>query len=155
MTPRYWITGNLIVIAMIILTGFALDYNFNREPSKIEVEKAPTQAGAVVDVEYTLKTLTGGSPMMAFVGIGGEIDGLINPALHANVGEVVKINLLNADPVEHDLVIDGYNVTTGKLYHFGEQKSVVFQVSESGEFVYFCSVPGHREMGMEGRLVVE
>ncbi|MCL4880158.1 MAG: cupredoxin domain-containing protein [Anaerolineae bacterium] len=155
MTPRYWITGNLIVIAMIILTGFALDYNFNREPSKIEVEKAPTQAGAVVDVEYTLKTMTGGSPMMAFVGIGGEIDGLINPALQASVGKVVKINLLNADPVEHDLVIDGYNVTTGKLYHFGEQKSVVFQVSESGEFVYFCSVPGHREMGMEGRLVVE
>ncbi len=155
MTPRYWIIGNLIVIAMIILTGFTLDYNFNREHRKADIKSVAAGENEIADVEYTLKTMTGGSPMMMFVGVGGAIDGQSNPVLQASVGERVKITLMNADPVEHDLTVEGYNVTTGKLYQFGEQKSIVFQATDSGEFVYFCSVPGHREMGMEGRLVIE
>lgn len=149
MSTRHWITGNIIVILMLLLTGFALSHNLL--PVETEVAEVPTDTGETVDVEYTLKTFSGGNPMMAFV----DTEGAINPDLKASVGDVVKITLINSDPIEHDLTIDALNITTGSLYTMGEQKSIIFTVDQAGEFVYFCSVPGHREMGMEGRLVVE
>jgi plastocyanin len=36
-----------------------------------------------------------------------------------------------------------------------EHAELVFEVAELGECVFYCSVPGHREVGMEGKIVVE
>jgi len=33
--------------------------------------------------------------------------------------------------------------------------NITFMPIEPGEYVFYCTVPGHRESGMEGRLVVE
>src|SRR5690606_27715862 len=44
-------------------------------------------------VEYTLRTAIGGTPAMAFVGVGGEIDGVSNPDLHATVGDTVRLTV--------------------------------------------------------------
>ena len=49
-------------------------------------------------VEYTLKTVIGLTPAMAFIGVGGAIDGVINPTLNANVGDTVRITVINGDP---------------------------------------------------------
>lgn len=57
-------------------------------------------------LEYTLRTIMGQVPPMAFIGVGGDIDGQINPVLTANVGDTVQIIVINGDPVLHDLKID-------------------------------------------------
>ncbi|GAB1422716.1 hypothetical protein MASR2M15_29550 [Anaerolineales bacterium] len=59
-------------------------------------------------IEYTLKTALGGDPAMAFVGVGGDIDGVVNPELVANVGDTIILTVVNGDPVLHDLVIDEF-----------------------------------------------
>ncbi|HRF93603.1 MAG TPA: hypothetical protein PLZ51_00345, partial [Aggregatilineales bacterium] len=64
-------------------------------------------------VEYTLRTVIGQTPPMAFIGVGGAIDGQINPMLTANVGDTVRLTVINGDPVQHDLMIDEFGVTTG------------------------------------------
>lgn len=113
----------------------------------------PAQEGNVV--EYTLLTVIGQTPPMAFQGVGGEIDGILNPELTANVGDTVRITVINGDPVLHDFVIEEFNVTTGNMMEDEQTVTVEFVATMPGEFVYFCSIPGHREIGMFGLLRIE
>jgi len=54
----------------------------------------------------------------------------------------------------HDFVIDELNVKTEQFSEQEKQFSVTFTADQMGEFVYYCSVPGHRQAGMWGTLVV-
>ncbi|MCC6801791.1 MAG: nitrite reductase, copper-containing [Anaerolineae bacterium] len=113
-----------------------------------------TAAAQTKTVEYTLKTVIGLTPPMAFIGVGGDIDGVINPPLSANVGDTVRITVINGDPVMHDLKIDEFNVFTGELVAKDEQKTVEFIPNRPGDFVYYCNQPGHRQIGMFGTLTI-
>lgn len=102
---------------------------------------------------YTL--ITGGDyGGLVFVGVGGEIDGVVNPTLTANPGDTVSITLINGDGVEHDLAIDEFGVSTGSLTELDQQATVTFTVEQEGEYVYYCTIPGHRQAGMWGTLRV-
>ncbi len=111
---------------------------------------AAQESGSVV--EYTLRTQIGGDPVMAFVGVGGAIDGVVNPELTANVGDTVRLTVINGDPVLHNLVIDEFNVSTGDLVTDEQTVTVEFVASQPGNFFYYCSIPGHRQVGMQGVL---
>ena len=104
-------------------------------------------------VEFTLRAVAGNVPSMAYEGEGGAIEGQINPALFVKVGDTVTINLINDDMMAHDLTIDEYAVSTGELTFFGEEASITFTVTEAGNIFYYCSVPGHRTIGMEGLII--
>lgn len=54
----------------------------------------------------------------------------------------------------HDLAVEGYNVQTSRI-QAGQDASVKFIADKTGTFTYYCSVRGHRENGMEGKLIVE
>lgn len=107
-----------------------------------DVELQPT-------VEFTLMAyLTG------FVGVGGDIDGVTNPTLYVSPGDVVKVTVINGEDVEHDFVIDELGAHSEHLPAEGSQDDVIFVAPKVGTFYYYCSVPGHRELGMEGTLEV-
>jgi nitrite reductase (NO-forming) len=107
-------------------------------------------------VSYTLHTGTNaaGEGGLTFVGVGGEIDEVVNPILTANPGDTVEITVINGDGLLHDLTIDEFGVTTGELATVGAEMTVSFTVDQEGEFIYYCSVPGHRLAGMFGTLKV-
>lgn len=116
-------------------------------------QHATAGVAIVPTVSYTLKTgLADGR--MAFIGQGGDIDGKVNPTLAAKPGDTVQITLINGDGVEHDLVIEGLNIASEKVRAKGASTSIVFKADKEGKFAYFCSVPGHRQAGMEGAIVV-
>jgi len=110
-------------------------------------------AAPATDVEYTLRT-GGPAGELAFVGVGGDIDGQVNPTLAAQPGQTVQITLINADGIQHDLTIDELSVQTDQVGLSGQLDEVVFTVDQEGEFVYYCSIPGHRQAGMWGTLLV-
>jgi nitrite reductase (NO-forming) len=121
----------------------------------VQTEATQTEVSAAASVvEYTLRTQIGGNPTMAYVGVGGEIDGVVNPELKANVGDTVRITVINGNPVLHDLVVDGFGVHTEHLTQAEQTATVEFVVTEPGEYEYYCSIPGHREIGMKGLLRV-
>lgn len=122
-----------------------------RPPATIASESARPSLQTPT-VHYTLRTDT--SNGMAFVGVGGDIDGKRNPTLTASPGDVVEITMVNGDGVTHDLTLDAFGVSTGEVSTKGASASVTFTVSKDGEYAYFCSVPGHRLAGMEGILKV-
>jgi len=84
-------------------------------------------------------------------------------------GEPVTFVFENKGYQEHDFTVDGMQVDIQSPGHTGENPdhAVYLHASpgqrdqatlvpmQEGEFEFYCSVPGHREAGMSGRLVVQ
>ena len=143
-----------IAVALLVLlpVSIKIEPNATTAEQATVVNAAQTSGGQVV--EYTLKTIIGQTPAMAYIGVGGSIDGQINPHLTANVGDTVRITVINGAPVLHNLTIDEFGVTTGDLAAQDQQATVEFVPDHPGDFVYYCSQPGHRQVGMFGTLTV-
>jgi nitrite reductase (NO-forming) len=91
---------------------------------------------------------------LVYLGVGGDIDGVVNPPIIVHEGETVQINLVNGEGAEHDIVVDQYGVRSNRVVGRGASSAVTFTASKTGEFAYYCSAAGHREAGMEGRIRV-
>jgi plastocyanin len=66
----------------------------------------------------------------------------------------VTIQLTNKSPIEHDVAIAQGNSVLGQTPVFtGGSKSVTVKL-KPGTYKFFCTVPGHRQAGMEGTLTV-
>ncbi|HLF05706.1 MAG TPA: copper-containing nitrite reductase, partial [Thermoplasmata archaeon] len=104
--------------------------------------------GGVGEVTFTLKAFITG-----YVGVGGSIDGVKNPELKVAKGDKVTINVENGEDLIHDLTIDEVQAKAA-VAKKGDKAVAVFTAGTEGTFAYYCSVPGHRSAGMEGKLVV-
>lgn len=107
------------------------------------------QAKTAQSAEYFLKTGMDGGRMV-YIGVGGSIDGVINPRLKANVGDIITLKLMSGEGAEHNLVIPEFNVDSGHVVGQGKTVTVTFGVDRLGSFAYYCDIPGHRQAGMEG-----
>ena len=109
----------------------------------------------VPEARYTLRSGVANGRMV-FIGIGGSIDGAIDPQLDAAAGETVQITLINGEGMQHNIDVDlpGGAVRSQRVNGVGASTTISFVAPASGSYAYFCSVPGHREAGMEGRFVV-
>lgn len=68
----------------------------------------------------------------------------------------VTIDFTNAQSIAHDVAIespDGELVGKTEVITDGEDSTTVDL--KPGENIFYCTVPGHREAGMEGTLTVE
>ena len=91
---------------------------------------------------------------MVYLGVGGDINGAVDPKLIVHEGETVQINIINGEGAEHDIVVDQYGVRSSRVVGKGAGSAVTFTASKTGEFIYYCSAPGHRAAGMEGLIQV-
>ena len=149
-------TISILGILLVLLTLF-VPLRIEVGPELVQAQDEETTEEAIVVetvepqiVEFTLITQMGGDPAMAFVGVGGEIDGIVNPELVVNLGDTVRLTIINGDPMLHDLKIDEFGVYSGELLHDEETVTMEFVADQPGNFDYYCSIPGHREIGMEG-----
>lgn len=68
----------------------------------------------------------------------------------------VTLNFTNPQPLTHDVAIeDSSGKTIGKTDLVAEGSDSATVNLEPGEYTFYCTVPGHREAGMEGTLTVE
>ena len=108
-------------------------------------EAEPPAPSREVDREYKLE-----SSILGYRGIGGEIDGVRNPLLQAKKGETVRITIVNAEVMPHDVAMERHGVKSAEVLDVGDRASVTFTAEESD--LYYCTIPGHRAAGMEGRF---
>jgi plastocyanin len=76
--------------------------------------------------------------------------------LEAKAGSLT-IAYSNPSPVPHSLAVenaDGNLLGETQIFSGGEQEVTLNDLT-AGEYVFFCTVPGHREAGMEGDLTVD
>ena len=101
---------------------------------------------------------------LAFNALPGESDN--NPTIHMEVGDKVVFDVVNDGKsfhsfgVTHDEegfggIIPGSEVATASNpLKPGESGSSEYIAGEEGVFYYICTVPGHREQGMVGKIIV-
>jgi nitrite reductase (NO-forming) len=118
---------------------------------------ASQSAGAGVsyipDVKYTLRSGIA-EGRMVYLGVGGEIEGKVNPALTAAEGQAVQLTLINGEGAEHDIVFPDQDAKSPRVTGKGASTTIAFRAAKSGDFIYFCSVPGHQLAGMQGQFIV-
>lgn len=73
--------------------------------------------------------------------------------LHSRVGETVALRLANRDTTAHSFDIDELQVHTPLAA--GASGLALFRPSAPGSYTFYCGIPGHREAGMAGTLIVE
>ena len=67
----------------------------------------------------------------------------------------IEITSENPQSTPHNIAVDGNGVDNkGPVVTAGGTSEVTADL-EPGEYSFYCSVPGHREGGMEGKLTVE
>ncbi len=110
-----------------------------------------TQSKQTAPVTHKLVMKTGmGDGKMVYL----DSEGKPNPTLRAKVGDTIEITISSGEGAEHDIVISELNVKSASFNGTSGPIVVKFEVTQSGTFTYFCSIPGHRQAGMEGTLEV-
>lgn len=81
----------------------------------------------------------------------------------------VTLTLTNLDQVEHDIEIrtSSFSMLKGQKHNHEGNKdflhlhatpesmdSITFTLTESGVYEFYCTIPGHKELGMIGRIIV-
>jgi nitrite reductase (NO-forming) len=109
----------------------------------------------VPGLRYTLRTGIA-EGRMVFIGVGGAIDGQVNPVLSAAEGQGVQVTLINGEGAEHDIVFADQEATARSAHITGKGAStnIAFRAGKAGDYIYFCSLPGHQLAGMQGQFLV-
>ncbi|GEM_PF-394010 len=104
------------------------------------------------EVLGTYNDLNKGNTVNIVAVYGGEFEFQPN-SVEVKKGETVRLTFVNSGTVEHDLVIDELDVRT-KLLQPGATETIEFVANRTGTFSFYCSVEGHRQQGMEGKLTI-
>lgn len=105
-------------------------------------EAPPSETGAAAGGETTLELAADPSGALEFD----------TSSLEAPAG-TVAIVLTNDSSVPHNVSIEGGGLDVeGETFTGGTRTTTV--TLEPGTYTFYCSVPGHREGGMEGTLTV-
>ncbi len=120
----------VLAISVAVLAGVGAIFAF---PSPVD---APIQ-------EYTL-----GARMWNFTSEAAD-----NPEIVVNKGDIVRITVRAAD-IAHNFFIDELDVKSETISK-GETITVEFVADKAGSFHYYCSLPSHRTLGMEGKITVK
>jgi plastocyanin len=156
------IWGIIISIVVIILLGWIIyavtgSHQTVEAPSNTETTNTQTQTETTPPVNTNVQTNTTVTTPTTSHTDSFTITATnftYNPKdITVKKGDTVKITLVNSNGV-HDLVVDGYNVRTN-IIQGGQSQTITFVANQSGDFQYYCSVDGHRAMGMWGTLHVQ
>ena len=101
---------------------------------------------------------------LAFNALPGETDN--NPTINMQVGDKVVFDIINDGKSFHSfgvtadsegfggIILGSEVATASNPLKPGESGSSEFIAGEDGVYYYICTVPGHREQGMVGKIIV-
>lgn len=149
MSKMIAILGVLILVGIGGVLFFGNSQNTNQpatEPAQnTETSTESTTGDSVSEdsMESNLKEFTIESKGLSFT--PNEI--------RVKAGDTVRVTFKNTVGT-HDWTLDEFSAKT-PLINAGEESTVEFVADQAGTYEFYCSVPGHREAGMKGTLIVE
>jgi uncharacterized cupredoxin-like copper-binding protein len=152
---KRWLFIGATGLAMLILLGAA-----------VFLGVSPTSSASTPDVNIVL---CGGEISSTLYGFGYSLNNLtsLDPTLTFKVDDVVNLTITNVGQPPHDWAIasDNQSSSAPVLFHaqiaspnnplqHGRSGSMVFTVTQAGDYYYICQVLGHEDVGMLGRMMV-
>ncbi len=74
--------------------------------------------------------------------------------LAVNKGEKVRIWFVNDGASEHNINIPEFNLKSDYIAS-GEKTFLEFEPINTGTFQFYCGVGGHKDLGMQGSIIVQ
>jgi nitrite reductase (NO-forming) len=147
-------TAWLASLFIYILMAFFLP-GCSAQPANARQANQTDPSLPAANIEFTLKTGMADGRMV-YIGVGGKIDGKTNPDLHVQPGDTVRLVLVNGDGMQHDLALPDFDASIAPIMSMGDSSEIIFSIgdSQTGAYPYFCTILGHRQAGMEGKLIV-
>jgi plastocyanin len=146
----------LATISMAVLTS-------SPPPKKTVTQASSTSPAGAVGVAPAATTGTPAPPSSpARTGPAGVVALQANPSglLSYNTKQVsakagsVTINFTNTSPLEHNVTIAEGSKVLGATPTFTGGSRTLTLTLKPGTYTFYCTVPGHRQSGMEGTLSV-
>jgi plastocyanin len=153
-------------VALVGATSTFAVLNARDEQRQRDAEHAEAAATAPADTEQTTAsaTTTGTTTTTEAAQGGAETVKVSSPAdgslvfepskLTAKAG-TVTIDYDNPSPVDHSIAIETGGETLDESEIAANATLTASANLKPGKFVYFCTVPGHREAGMVGTLTAK
>lgn len=92
---------------------------------------------------------------LVYLGVGGEINGEINPVLHARPGQTLTVMLINGGEGEHVIEFPDLHAASKPVTQQGQTTMLTLIVpNEEVDLTYLDSIANHAEIGMKGILRV-
>ncbi len=149
---RRWLFAGSAALAVVVLLG-------------VSVIPGVTTTSTSPNVNISLYE---GEISSSLYGFGYSPNSLVSPGptLTLKVGDVVNLTVTDVGQFSHNWAIVSMNQTSAPVQfnaqirsasnplQHGESGSVVFTVTKAGDFYYICQVPGHADVGMYGKVVV-
>ena len=144
-TRRTFISGALLVpVAAVGMRGVIAGNQTTTGTPEASPQASP---GASPQASPMASPAAGSAIEVRAVDIGWDPTTLEIPA-----DQEVTIRVINEGVLQHDFIIEDTDFGTDVL-NGGDETELKVTLS-AGEYTYFCSVPGHRDAGMEGKLTV-
>jgi plastocyanin len=159
----------LLFVALVLgTTSFAVLHSRDEQADRraeLAAERSPgTEAGTEAAATAGGGGAAQGAPkeQPAVKGPGGTLKLAADPtqiaydrkALSSKPGKVT-IDFTNPAPIQHDVAIAKGSQELAKSKLIAQASTSVATDLAPGKYVYYCTVPGHREAGMEGTLTVK
>ena len=152
--PRLALAVLSLLIGVVVLAGCG---SSKSSSSSTASETPPAASSSSTPAETTSSSsssASGGSALKLEANSGGQLE--YNTKSLSASSENVSIDFTNTSPVGHNVTIESASgQTVGATPTFeGGSKTLSLKL-KPGTYKFFCSVPGHRQAGMEGTLVVK
>ena len=158
-TSRALMVGGIVLFAAVVATTMAFAVvKSNDEQDKRNAELAKEEPQPETSGTTQGTGATGATGATESFDVSSPADGglVFEPnGLMAKPGNVT-ITYDNPSPVPHSIAVATSNGNVlGEVQPFTNNKeSVQLSNLAPGSYVFYCTVPGHREAGMEGNLTV-
>lgn len=138
-----------IFIAVLGIGAFLL----GRQNTSLQTTESPAPTPTVTgDMEDGEMEKKGEGEMSEVLVEGDEFS--FTPSTATVEAGMIRITFQNAGTMQHDLVFEDIDAGT-QLVSPGGAETMEVTIDEPGTYTFYCSVNGHRLLGMEGELVVE
>jgi len=138
-----WIV--LGVLLAVVLAGFLY---LGRPQLSPTTQKSPT---TTVSKETTVPETSGEAREIT---VEGSEYSYSPTSIKVEAGEKIRLTFKNTGNLPHNFTIDELGVRTRTIAG-GQTDVVEFTADKSGTFAFYCSIPGHKQLGMEGDLEVQ
>jgi plastocyanin len=136
-----------IFIAVLGIGAFLL----GRQNTSLETTASPTPTPTMTE-EMENGDMEEAGEMTEILIEGDEF--LFSPSTTTAEVGTVRITFQNNGTMQHDLVFDDLDAGTGRV-NPGDAETIEVTIDQPGTYTFYCSINGHRLLGMEGELVVQ